>query len=191
MTTRPDRQEIATLRPELHKRLADRFKELSERDLSPDGLADVALDVVSGWQAEEFFARVEKTDGCWRWTAGVSGTNHGRFWTGERHVPAHRYSYEYAVGRIPEGLYLDHLCRNPRCVNPAHLEPVTPRTNVLRGTSMVAGNASKTHCLRGHEYTPENTYRDKKGKRSCRECARLKSLRIRATKKQEAQDASE
>ncbi|MET9339253.1 HNH endonuclease signature motif containing protein [Nonomuraea sp. NPDC003804] len=152
--------------------------------------ADLVLDTVAGWQVEEFFKRVEKTEGCWIWTAGVSGTNHGRFWTGERHVPAHRFSYEYARGPVPAELYMDHLCRNPRCVNPDHLEPVTPRTNVLRGTSMVAGNAGKTHCKRGHEYTPENTHRDKRGRRSCKECHRLLAASRRAAKRQEDGDGA-
>ncbi|NED52837.1 HNH endonuclease, partial [Micromonospora aurantiaca] len=65
----------------------------------------------------------------------------------------------------------DHLCRNRACVNVTHLEIVTNRINILRGETLQAANAAKTHCIRGHEFTPENTY-VKNGGRDCRTCAR-------------------
>jgi len=68
-------------------------------------------------------------------------------------VQAHRYVYEKAIGAIPEGLELDHLCRNRKCVNPNHLEPVTRRENLLRGETIPARNAAKTHCPKGHDYS--------------------------------------
>ena len=96
---------------------------------------------------------------------------------------AHRVVYEEYVGQIPEGLQLDHLCHtfdkdctgghscpHRRCVNPAHLEPVTHRENALRGVSFSAANAVKTHCANGHEYTPENTYYRTPTHRACRIC---------------------
>lgn len=85
---------------------------------------------------------------------------------------AHRLAYEWAVGPIPPGAQIDHLCREPRCINPDHLEAVTQRENIVRGESPSAVNARKTHCLHGHEFTPENTYRrPDDGNRQCRACA--------------------
>jgi hypothetical protein len=83
---------------------------------------------------------------------------------------AHRVAYEIYRGPIPEGLVLDHLCRNRQCVNPSHLEAVENRTNILRGTGFAAHHARKSHCPQGHEYGTENTYLDKGGMRHCRAC---------------------
>jgi hypothetical protein len=115
-----------------------------------------------------FFRRVRVVGECWEWTGARERKGYGRF----RSQPAHRWSYELLRGEIPEGLFLDHLCRNRACVNPWHLEPVTNRVNILRGVSFAAINAHKTHCIRGHEFTPENTYMSTKG-RNCRACMKL------------------
>ena len=124
--------------------------------------------------------RVDDTTGCWLWTAAlVSG--YGRFSvrvaregkTRDRYMAlAHRVSYEHFVGVIPNGYQIDHLCRVPACVNPAHLEAVTPRINSLRSTSFAAQNAVKVRCPRGHPYTPENTRTNALGWRWCRTCHR-------------------
>jgi hypothetical protein len=120
----------------------------------------------------------KSTPGCWIFTGCRIRGGYGMVRTGSvldgsaRSKLAHRVVYEAIVGPIPEGLELDHLCRNPACVNPAHLEPVDHRTNVLRGFSPSAIHARKTHCVNGHEFTTENTLVDKKGKRNCRACAR-------------------
>jgi hypothetical protein len=86
---------------------------------------------------------------------------------------AHRAVYEMEVGPIADGLEIDHLCRNRGCVNPAHLEPVTHKENVLRGATVPGLNAVKTHCLRGHEFDEENTrHIARNGRRVCRACMR-------------------
>lgn len=119
------------------------------------------------------FARHSDT-GCWEWTGTILDSGYGQYWSDGRGVYAHRYVYEQLVGPIPDGLTLDHLCRNRRCVNPAHLEPVTHRTNIHRGVAPTAENAAKTHCVRGHEFTPENTYIRTDGvRRTCRACMRM------------------
>lgn len=117
---------------------------------------------------QRFWAKVHKTDLCWIWI-GTIARGYGQFWDGQRVVGAHRFAYELLVDSIPGGLQLDHLCRNRRCVNPAHLEPVTRRENILRGAGVTARNAAKTHCVNGHELTPANTY-IRPGARPGREC---------------------
>lgn len=129
---------------------------------------------------DRFWAKVNRKgpDDCWLWTgAHRSDLGYGHMnWRGG-HRAAHRIAYELMVGEIPEGLVLDHLCRTPACVNPKHLEPVTQRVNVIvRGQGPFARRAAQTHCLRGHEFTPENTYIHKsRGVRICRECHRVRN----------------
>lgn len=128
---------------------------------------------------ERFWAWVDKTpaNGCWLWTgqrAGRSRTsNYGRY--GNKGM-AHRLAYELAVGPIPPGLELDHLCRTQRCVNPAHLEPVTPEENRRRRRE------AQTHCKREHEFTPENTYMTGIGARQCRACCVIRARKSSARK---------
>lgn len=121
-----------------------------------------------------FWSKVDKTGGCWEWTAVTDGRGYGKFWFDGRMVRAHRWSYEHVVGPIPERLQLDHLCRNRGCVNPEHLEPVTNHENTLRG---VSHQAAKTHCPQGHLYDTENTYVDTHGGRNCRACRRATAAR--------------
>jgi hypothetical protein len=114
----------------------------------------------------------EPMSGCWLWTGYLAGGNgYGGITIENRQCLAHRVVYELLVGPIPEGMELDHLCRNRCCVNPDHLEVVTKKENVLRGIGLSAQNARKTHCKNGHIFDEVNTYLWN-GKRICRECGR-------------------
>jgi hypothetical protein len=103
-----------------------------------------------------FVAKTEFTETCWLWTGGKTGLGYGQLGVNGHKSLAHRWIYEVCNGPVPAGLELDHLCRIPRCVNPDHLEPVTHRINMLRGETLAAKEASKTHCPRGHSYSGEN-----------------------------------
>ena len=131
-------------------------------------------------ELERFFQKVGEEDenGCWPWLAAKKW-GYGCFALegGKVQVRAHRYAYEVLVGPIPEGLTIDHLCRNRGCVNPSHMEPVTMGVNVLRGDGPSARNARVTHCPRGHPYDEENTYRRSDGGRDCRTCLRARDMR--------------
>ena len=116
------------------------------------------------------------------WTAYINEAGYGQLtvWNkgSNKTFKAHRLAYEFEVGEIPAGLDLDHLCRNRKCVNPAHLEPVTRRTNLLRGISW---NGSKTSCINGHPFDAENTY-VQEHKRTCRTCTRLCQARFKLSR---------
>ena len=129
-----------------------------------------------------FWRKVIKTDGCWTWTAATVPAGYGRVqWQG-RVQQAHRVAYELLVGPIPEGLHLDHLCRVRNCVNPAHLEPVTPGENVLRGTGVSAVHAAAEFCRYGHPLSGENLRTKANGWRACRACELRRSRASAATK---------
>ena len=107
------------------------------------------------------------------WVAVGKGLNQDGYYRPKisgRLQMAHRLAYEVLIGPIPKGLELDHLCRNRACYNPWHLEPVTHKENVRRGTSH---NGGKTHCPAGHEYNEENTHVGSAGRRECRVCKKL------------------
>jgi hypothetical protein len=112
---------------------------------------------------------------CWLWTGHIAKGSKGYArlgWLGRQQL-AHRVAYELVIGPIPEGLTLDHLCRVRHCVNPRHLAAITNRENILRGESPSAKWAGRTHCGKGHEFTPENTYTRPNGEgRICRTCMR-------------------
>jgi hypothetical protein len=127
-----------------------------------------------------FAEHVEWTPTCWIWK-GVREGGYGGIYDRKQRYQAHRISYMLHVGPIPEGLVIDHLCRNTRCVNPDHLEAVTEQVNILRGLGTSSVFARKTHCKYGHEFTPENTYIHKsRNSRVCRTCNREKIRRYRA-----------
>jgi hypothetical protein len=99
---------------------------------------------------EAFTDKISVTDDCWEWTGTKERMGYGQMRYQRRMAMAHRVAYMLFVGPIPEGMELDHLCRNRGCVNPDHLEPVDHRTNILRGVSPSAADARKTHCINGH-----------------------------------------
>lgn len=114
-------------------------------------------------------------DGCWEWQGALLKGGYGTIAltrTG-RVTTAHRFAYSRFVAEPVKGMHIDHLCRNRRCVNPAHLEMVTAQENILRGEGIPAQNAKKTHCKRGHALTPENIYAGWKY-RTCKICMRKK-----------------
>lgn len=116
---------------------------------------------------ETFWSRVpDRGEGCWEWGGARNREGYGRY---SKRL-AHRVAYELAIGPIPEGMAIDHLCRNKSCVRPDHMEPVTWAENTRRWAMTV------THCVNGHEFTPENTgRRSDKPARLCLTCVRERS----------------
>lgn len=134
-------------------------------------------EIMTKKDVKRFESKFQKTDGCWLWRGSLVVNGYGRMRPHGKanHVNAHRISYELYVGRIPEGLTLDHLCRVRACVNPSHLEPVTKSVNTLRGYGAAAKNARKIQCNRGHKYTSKNTYLRSSGHRICRRCYEIRT----------------
>ena len=134
--------------------------------------------ILTADQARRFWAKVAKADGCWLWTGGIQSRGYGA--VGHAPWTAHKMSYLLAERSIPDGLALDHLCLNKRCVRPDHLEPVTPQVNNQRahdnGQSQPSPlsriNAAKIACPQGHFYSDDNTYTNPQGHRQCRTCKR-------------------
>lgn len=126
-----------------------------------------------------FWQYVVQDGECWRWTGTTNG-GYGHFWHGSGRIYAHRWAYEYLRAEIPDGLQIDHLCRNPGCINPWHMEPVTPQINTLRNNGITAKRARQNTCVHGHEFvqTP--------GRRLCRQCRRDIDRRRRARTKESA-----
>lgn len=137
---------------------------------------------------ERLLRHVDASGDCWEWTASTTH-GYGRF----SRQRSHRALYEMLVGPVPEGLELDHLCRNRACVNPDHLEPVTRRVNVLRSPLAAGARARQTHCHLGHEFTPANTLISRRNQRECRACRRRRgneSQRRRRLASRSTQDPS-
>lgn len=108
---------------------------------------------------------------CWEWLGADHGRGYGGFGIYGKHLLAYNWYWKLVNGDIPYGMELDHLCRNRLCVNPDHIETVTPYINFIRGQSPNAINARKTHCKRGHELSGNNLYMDRFG-RHCIACRR-------------------
>lgn len=124
-------------------------------------------------RADRFWEKVRQDGACWVWTGALQPGGYGYFSVGEgRYTGAHRWAYEFLVAPIPDGLVIDHLCRNRKCVNPYHLEPVPQRVNVARGIGV--GRPRMSTCRKGHDLTPENVETRKGGGRRCITCRRAR-----------------
>ena len=128
---------------------------------------------------DRLMAKVDRDPdtGCWLWTGALHKLGYGRFRFRGRVVGPHQAAYALSKGDVPPGAELDHKCRVRRCCNPDHLEPVTHVENMARGI-----NATKTYCKHGHEFTPENTYRSRDGRRHCRQCNQRRNRKYRSKK---------
>lgn len=111
--------------------------------------------------------------GCWEWVGALASNGYGSVSIGGKGYSTHRAAYTALVGEVPDGLQLDHLCRNKACCNPAHLEPVTGSENQRRAKAHI------TACPKGHAYDEANTLVNRKGQRSCRQCSRESVRRLR------------
>lgn len=125
---------------------------------------------------QRLFRRIKiDASGCWVWQGCVDAFGYGMMGNQDDDFPrsVHRLAYTELIGPIPDGLVMDHLCRNPSCCNPFHLEPVTSRENTLRGQTNAAANVAKTHCPKGHPYDGDNL-RLYGRRRFCNECERIR-----------------
>jgi hypothetical protein len=145
-----------------------------------------------GWRGTEeirFWSKVrlDSESGCWEWIGALDGKGYGAFTLnrdtpGEpaRQVTAYEWAYEYCIGPIHSGKQLHHFCENIRCVNPFHLEPLTPKEHVAVSINNPCfKNANKTQCKHGHEFTEQNTYLHPDGSRKCRICQRAAVARYK------------
>lgn len=139
---------------------------------------------------ERFWLKVEKhdadcpcCDGCWHWRASTNRLGYGNYHVSRKVIAAHRFAWMTIVGPIPEGIHLHHRCKRPECVNPDHLEAVTPADHVR------LHSAERTHCKHGHELTSENTIL-RRGRRQCKPCQRNMDRRYRERMKQARREAA-
>jgi hypothetical protein len=132
------------------------------------------------WDRIEKYSEPEPMSGCLLWIGCLSDSGYALLRVKGKNKRVHRLLWEAERGVLPSSLTLDHLCRVRSCINIRHLEPVSARENTLRGICRSAVNSRKTHCHRGHEFTPENTRIEGLRLRRCRQC-RKEQIRPRAT----------
>ncbi len=134
----------------------------------------------------KFFGRLTQVDECWEWTGARTTGGYGHFYESKTsHHYAHRWSWEFFHGPIPEGLVVDHLCFNRACVNPEHLSPVSSAVNTRRRRGARMSGDQLSHCVNDHEFTEANTYISPKGWRGCRTC-RTEAVRRHVARKADA-----
>jgi len=159
------------------------------------------VDVVHDTRRRALQAKIEaQPSGCWIWTGVINRYGYGVHARSRERMAAHRYAYLLLVGPIPTDGHIDHVCHtrvrdqctdparcmHRRCVNPAHLQVVENRTNVIEGNSPAGLNARKRHCDSGHEFSPANTRISPQGHRVCKECKRIANALWRARRKRAA-----
>jgi hypothetical protein len=128
---------------------------------------------------ERFWSKVEGSGDCLVWAGAKSDQGYGTFNYMGENMPVQRAAYLLTYGAIPQGLQIDHLCRNRLCANPQHLEAVTQKENLLRGETIPAINLAKTHCVNGHKFISSNTIYRHRGNSICRTCIKCALSRSR------------
>lgn len=128
---------------------------------------------------QRFLEKCLKQGDCWIWIGARTSGGYGRFkWKGKTKI-ASRWLYEYLNGELPKDIYIDHICKNPPCVQQDHLRLATPRQNVMWGNTIVRMNAEKTYCIRGHELLGKNLLIRRDGRRRCQVCEKVSAKRSR------------